>query len=159
MLSMYDTLLSMKSRARWLSSVALMGMALVAACDTDETVAPKPVTPSAIPEAAQPQLGPGQTGAIVIKLLDENKNLITGQFATGFEIKSPSGKIWWATDNAPGDADSTWGVVLLTSLVPGQYRVCAFSTPYGYGVVGQTCRYPGVYAKSTTGEFFDYAPE
>lgn len=156
---MYDALPSLNRRARRLSSLVLMGVALVAACDTDETVAPKPAAAPTIPEAAQPQLLPGKTGSIAIKLFDQNKNLITGQYYTGFEIKSPSGKIWWANDNLQNDADSTWGVLVLKSLVPGQYRVCATSMPYGYGVVGQTCRYPGVYAGSTTGAFFDYAPE
>jgi hypothetical protein len=154
---MYDTL-PFLNRARRLSSLAVLSVALVAACSTDETVAPK--KPAANPEAAQPQLlPPGQTGSIVIKLFDQNKNLITGQYATGFEIKSPSGTIWWANDNVQNDADSTWGVLVLKSLAPGLYRVCAFSTPYGYGVVGQTCRYPTVYAGSSTGAFFDYGPE
>jgi len=157
---MYDALPSLNRRARRLSSLALMGVALVAACDTDETVAPKPAAPVAIPAAAQPQLGPGKTGSIAIKLFDQNQALITGQYSTGFEIKSPSSTIWWASDNqATIDADTSWGVIVLKSLVPGQYRVCAFSTPYGYGVVGQTCRYPTVYAGSTTAAFFDYAPE
>ena len=61
---MYDALPSLNRRARRLSSLALMGVALVAACDTDETVAPKPAALAAIPAAAQPQLGPGKTGSI-----------------------------------------------------------------------------------------------
>ena len=156
--TMYDLLLSLNRRARRFSSFAVFGVALVAACDTDETVAPKPSAP-AVPQAAQPQLLPGKTGSIAIKLLDEQQLQITGQFYSGFEIKSPSGKIWWATDNAQNDADSTWGAVALKSLVPGQYRVCVFSMPYFYGVVGQACRYPTVSAGANVNLFFFYAPE
>ena len=155
---MYDALLLLNRRARRLSSFAILGVALVAACDSDETVAPKQA-PVAVPEAAQPQLLPGKTGSIAIKLLDENQLPITGQYYSGFEIKSPSGKIWWASDNAQKDADSTWGAVALKSLVPGQYRVCVVSMPYFYGVVGQACRYPTVTAGSTVNLFFFYAPE
>jgi hypothetical protein len=132
----------------------VLSVSVLAACDNDEAVAPKP---AAVPTAAQPQLLPGKTGNLVIKTLDQNQNILTQTMAS-FEINAPS-KTWWANDNMDADADTSTGVLVYKSLVPGSYKVCVFSTPSGYGLVGSRCQYTQVYAGSTSGLFFTYAPE
>ena len=148
---MYAALPFLRIRGRRLSMLAFAGTALLAACDTEQPVAPKPAV---IPTAAQPALGPGKSGNIAIKLLDQNQNLLTTPFSQ-FKITGPGGNTWYASDNDPQtDADTTVGLLVIKSQAPGQYKACEVGPPIGLGVVGQSCQYTDVFIGSTSGLFF-----
>ena len=152
---MYSTLLSMRHRAARRAMLAFAGTVLIAACDTDEPVAPKP---AAVPEAAQSALLPSKTGNIVIKIFDQNQNPWTQPFS-GFQITGPTVATWGVDDNQQPDTDPTTGVLLLKSLAPGTYKVCEFGPAIGFGVVGNSCQTTQVFAGATSGLFFVNAPD
>src|SRR6185503_6592774 len=77
--TMRTTLLAIFRSPR-LSSIVLVGSATLAACNTDQPVAPK--APE-IPAAAQPALLPQNSGSLVIKLVD-GANAIIPLSGAGF---------------------------------------------------------------------------
>jgi hypothetical protein len=156
---MYVALPSMRRRAHRLSSLAVFSVALLAACDSDEPVAP---TPATVPTDAQPQVLPYKTGTLVLKLIDQNQNIVPQLLPdvhAKFAITGPNNKTWLVTDDSLPDADPTPGMLVLKSLVPGMYKACEISTPFGFGVVGQSCLYTQVYSGATSGLFFVHAKE
>jgi hypothetical protein len=156
---MYVALASLRRRAHRLSSLAVFSVTLLAACDSDKPLAPKPAT---VPTGAAPQLIPYKTGTLVLKLVDQNQNIVPQLLPdvhARFAITGPTNITWQATDDSLPDTDPTPGMVVLKALVPGVYKACEISTPFGFGVVGQSCLYTQVFAGATSGLFFVHATE
>jgi hypothetical protein len=156
---MYVALPSMRRRTHRLASLAIFSVALLAACDSDKPLAPKPAT---VPTDATPQLLPYKTGTLVLKLVDQNQNIVPQLLPdvhARFAITGPNNKTWVATDDSLPDSDPTPGMLVLKALVPGVYKACEISTPFGFGVVGQSCLYTQVYSGSTSGLHFVHAKE
>ena len=156
---MHAVLPSTMRRARWLSSLAVFSVALLAACDSDEPVAP---TPATVPTDAQPQVLPYKTGTLVLKLIDQNQNIVPQLLPdvhAKFAITGPNNNTWLVTDDSLPDTDPTPGMLVIKSLVPGAYKACEISTPFEFGVVGQSCLYTQVFAGATSGLFFVHAKE
>ena len=156
---MYFAFPSMRRRVQRLSSLAVISVALLAACDSDKPLSPRPVT---VPTDAKPQLLPFKTGTLVLKLIDQNQNIIVPLVPDDhakFTITGPNNTTWTVTDDSLPDTDATTGMLVLKSLVPGMYKACEISPPLGFGVVGQSCLYTQVYAGATSGLFFVHAKE
>jgi hypothetical protein len=155
---MRTTPITFDRRSLRLASIALLGTAMLAACDTDEPIAPKA---TAVPAAAAPSLLPGKTGSVVIKLLD-GANAIIPLTGAGFTVEGPGQTTWTIMDAGPNDQkydkDSTAGVILIKNMTPGQYTFCEKLPPAGFGVVNPSCQTTGVYAGSTSGLFFHNLP-
>ena len=110
------------------SRAALLGLALLAACDTDEPVAPSSVK---VPDAAQPAVIPIRTGAVRITTVDEGGTLLpvnTLQYRVT-DSQNISVDVW---DNGQKDSDPKVAVITLVGLNPGTYTVCQVSGPTGY---------------------------
>src|SRR4030095_6573420 len=154
---MHSTLLSFNRRALHLSSIAIVGAAAaLTACDNDQPLAPKaPAT--AAPTAANPSLGIGKSGNLVLKIVDKNSNLISTGLAQ-FKVTGPNGVPWWANDNGQYDSDSTVGQIVVKNLSPGDYKACELGPPNGYGVVGSSCKSTTVYVGATSGLWFTHGP-
>ena len=154
---MRTTLPSLYRRPLRLSSVALVGMAVLAACDKDQPVAPK--VPE-VPAAGAPYLGPIFTGAMVIRLVD-GSNTILPIAGAGFNVEAPNKVTWTAMDVAGYDnydKDPAAGVILRNGLAPGQYKVCEGLTPTGYGVVNSRCQTAVVTGGAATTLTFGHLP-
>jgi hypothetical protein len=156
---MYVALPSMRRRAHRLSSLAVFSVALLAACDSDEPLAP---TPATVPTDATPQLLPYKLGTLVLKLVDQSQNIVPQLLPdvhAKFAITGPNNNTWLVTDDSLPDTDPTPGMLVIKSLVPGAYKACEISTPFEFGVVGQSCLYTQVFAGATSGLFFVHAKE
>ena len=147
---MYAALPLLNRRAHRLTSLAVFGVALLAACDSDKPVAPKPAT---LPTDAALQALPYKSGTLVLKLIDQNQNIIPHAFPdvrATFAITGPNNSTWQVTDDSLPDTHATAGIIALKSLVPGTYKACEISPPIGFGVVGQSCLSTQVYAGVTS---------
>ena len=156
---MYAVLPSIRRRAHRFSSLAVFSVALLAACDSDKPVAPKAAN---VPTDPQPQVLPLKTGTLVLKLVDQNQNIVPQLLAdvhAKFAITGPNNTTWLVTDDSLPDTDPTPGMLVLKSLVPGIYKACEIGAPFEFGVVGQSCLSTQVFASATTGLSFVHAPE
>ena len=157
---MKSTLLSLDARAVRRASIALFGIALLAACDSDRAVSPTPAAAARTPDAAQPVLNPLQkTGAMKLLMVAQNQAPVNAPGGE-FKITGPGANpaTFTAKDNGPGDADMTLGVILLNGMQPGMYQLCMTVPPGNYGVLAPTCRGAGVIAGSTVGHYWQIRP-
>jgi uncharacterized surface anchored protein len=118
-----------------LSPVALLGAALLAACNTDQPIAPKPIV---VPTAAQPNIGPANSATLVIKVVDQNQNVISKPGAQ-FKLTKSGQASWSETDGGQDDSDPALGVIQLKGLAPADYQVCEIVAPFDYGLPTQAC--------------------
>lgn len=149
---MNSTLLCLETQAVRRVAVALFGAATLAACDSDQPVAPTPrVEPNvAQPVAAQPVKNGGLTGSIVLKLVTGNAAVVNKSGAE-YKVIGPAFATFSVKDNDPTlDADPTDGVVLLKGLALGSYKVCETLPPINYGVSAPGCKYTDVFAGATS---------
>jgi hypothetical protein len=154
---MYDALPSYSRSARALLALAFGSVALLSACDTDQAVAPSPAATA--PSKPNEALSPLNSGNLVIKVVDQNQNPITNAaFVTGFKVTGPNNITWVEWDEDGKDYAPGMGVVLRKNMTPGLYKVCEFSPPPTYGVVGMSCRFANVYVGATSGVVFTNLP-
>ena len=155
---MHTTLLPVFRRSTRLSSIVLVGAAMLAACNTDQPVAPKPPE---VPATAQPAVLPGNSGSLVIKLVD-GANAIIPLTGAGFVVQGPSQTTWTIVDAGPNDqqydADPTAGVILIKNMSPGQYKFCETLPPTGFGVVNPLCQTVGISVGTTSQLVFHHLP-
>ena len=120
---MLFTLLSFDRSARRLSSVALVGLAALAACDNDQTIGPNP---AAIPTgASQAKVA---NGSLFITIVDHN-NTAPSTVGAQFTVADANNGIGlFLVDNGPGDTDPTPSVLRMTGLL-GSYTVCQTAAP------------------------------
>jgi len=145
-------------RSPRLSSIVLVGSAMLAGCNTDQPAAPQ--TPE-IPAAAQPALLRQNSGSLVIKLVD-GANAIIPLTGAGFAVEGPGQTTWTIMDAGPNDqqydADSTAGVILIKNMSPGQYKFCERIPPTGFGIVNPSCQTVGISAGVTSQLVFHHLP-
>ena len=98
---------------------ALLGVALLAACDTDKPIAP---TTTNVP-TAQSALFPIRTGALRMTVVDDQGNLVTGWGAT-IKLTDSQNNIVTVQDQSMKDGDPNVGRLVLAGLNPGLYTVC-----------------------------------
>jgi hypothetical protein len=136
-------------------SVAVIGAAMLAACDSDRAVAPS-TTPSAkTPISANPA-GNITTGTVVIKTGGPNGSLLTGAV---YNVSSAAPAQFIITDNGPGDYDLTPGVITLKGVpVSWDLHVCQVLVPAGYEIDHEPCQVAKIYTNSTTTLEFFSAP-
>ena len=134
---------------------AFAGVMLVTACDTDEPAAPKRV---AVPTEPSQALSPLKSGNLLIKVVDQNQNLITAGPVTGFKVTGPNNNSWIEWDENNNDWASGMGIILRKNLAPGTYKYCQIYPPGDYGVVGLSCKTATVYVGATSGIVFTDAP-
>ena len=125
---MISTLLSFDSRALRRASLALAGVATLAACDNDKALAPNPAQAPDAPSAAiLPKI---KTGALLISIVDQNNALPTTA-GSQFTVQRQGGTAFVATDNAGNDKFAAIGGILL-HVLPGKYTVCQLAAPAEY---------------------------
>ena len=83
---MISTLISFDRSVRRLSSLALIGTAVLAACDDSETTGPKP---AAIPTAASPIISVAKPGTLRIMIFDQNGTANVMIVGYRYEHKDP----------------------------------------------------------------------
>ena len=149
---MDKTLLSFDRRALRRASLAVVSVALLAACNTDTPLEP---TAARIPTAAQPTVVPNGLGNLVWTTVttEANKKILIGgaKFTvTGSRMSKT------VIDNGQNDGDLTWGRLKLVGLQPGTFNVCEQIAPVGYVLSTQACHLLTVYANGTTTDEFTH---
>jgi len=135
---MNATMLSFDRRGLRLSSLALLGVAVLAACDTDRSVGP---SPTVIPTTAALAKGPaaGKTGGkVLISIVGKNQQPVTVAGAQ-FSLAIAGQAAITAIDNGAQDADPTAGVVQVKGLTGGTYTVCETATPTDFALPTSNC--------------------
>jgi len=152
---MFTTLRGLPLATMRAASLALATISFVAACDTDQQVAPKPAVQMTTPAA---QLGPTikLTGSLAWKVTDLSANLLSG---THFTVTGPTKATWIVGDNGATDGDKTTGNFKLAGLTPGSYQVCQTGVGGYYALPAVPCQNADVVAATTTdaGTFVDRA--
>jgi len=155
---MRTTLLAVFRRSPRLSSIALVGSAALAACNTDQPAGPKA---PAIPAAAQPALLPQNSGKLVIQFVD-GANAIIPITGGGLVVEGPGQTTWTIMDAGPNDqqydADPAGGVIEIRNMSPGQYKFCERLPPQGYGIVNPSCQTVGISVGKTSQLVFHHLP-
>jgi len=130
---MRSILLSFERRAGRAASVALLGTAMIAACDNERPTAPVAAQPTT-PSAALFTFG----GALTWKTANTpNQSLIGG---AKFEVVGgPLKSKWIVQDNGPGDSDPVAGQFKLVGVSTGQYQACEIAPPSGYALPWLNC--------------------
>jgi hypothetical protein len=145
--TMRSTLLTLDRRA--LAAVALFGTAMLAACDTDKTVAPTPTATPVIPTTSSEYVIPATTGTVIWRTINATqKMLISG---AKFTVTGPLLYNQTFVDNDATDADTVSGQFRLSKLKPGSYTVCEVAGPTEHTIADPACRGFSIYAGSTTG--------
>lgn len=129
---MYKTLLSNRRRTLRLSS-ALVGVALLAACEND-----RPLGPNAASGPTTPSLSKGKVGTLVITIADK-QNMPPTTLGAQFTVAKSGGPTYIGVDNGPGDGNPTIGVIQM-SLAAGSYTVCQTVAPTDYVMPSQACQ-------------------
>ena len=124
-------------RALRVSSLALAGAVMLAACDTDKTVGPNPVTST--PTAPNLAKAAG-TQTLAITLVDQNANPVTTLAARFKVTNSAGGPGSLVVDNAPNDGNSAIGTILMKGLASGTYEVCQTIAPTDYVLPAAPCK-------------------
>ena len=121
-----------RSGAR-LATLALCGVGFLAACDTDQPVAPKV---PAMPADASPSVRTTTTGSLAWQVVDINAALIGG---AQFKVVGPMRSTWIVADNGPADSDPAAGKFKVAGLNPGRYTVCETAAPAKYVLPATPC--------------------
>jgi hypothetical protein len=141
---MISTLISLDRSARRVSSLALVGAAAVAACDTDQTVAPKPTT---IPTEASAMFV-AKPGVLVITIVDQDGNAPKTVGAQFTYTAAGGGAAYFLVDNGSGDSDPTPNVIRRSNLL-GSYNVCQTVAPTDYVLPSPACQTVSVSSGTT----------
>lgn len=127
---------SMNKGTLFISRAAVFSVALLAACDNDEPVAPKAAQ---VPTSAQPALYPIRTGGLRMTAVDDAGTLVSGD-GTVFKVTDSQNNTVIVQDQLfPKDADPKKGVVVVMGLAAGVYNVCQSGWAEGYLLGTQPC--------------------
>ena len=146
------SMLSLDSRALRRASVAVVSVALLAACDSNRSLEP---TVPTVPTTVQPMVIPNGLGSIVVSTVTTEANVkkLIGGAKLSYQGPRTSGTV---IDNGQNDIDPTWGKIRLMSLLPGTFTVCEIVAPIGYVVFGQSCQQITVVANGIATTEFDH---
>jgi hypothetical protein len=144
---MRSTLLTLDRRA--LAAVALFGAAMIAACDTDKTVAPTQTVNPNIPTTSSEAVIPATTGTVIWKTINATQKMLLG--GAKFTVTGPLLYNVTFVDNDATDADTVTGQIRLSKLKPGSYTVCEIAGPIDHTIADPACRSFGIYVGATTG--------
>jgi hypothetical protein len=150
-----DTILrSRHKRAARLTPAVLRGLSLLAACDTDQPIAPETTKASSVKTASAYRSG--APGAIAFNIVDESQVAVTG-WTSFWLIDSKSDSTFFEDNNAYFDSNPVSGSYLLKGLTPGTYQVCQHNSPTYYLVANPACLTAKVTTAATTviGPFVD----
>jgi len=143
---MFNNLIQLDRRSVRRASLAIFGVALIAACDTDRPTSPAPVKSAAeVPKSAEGMVIPA--GNLVFATVNTSSQLIG---PATFDMTGPWGYHQVVTDNAGLDVDPTLGKLRLNSLAPGAYKVCETKAPPDFALPDSTCHSGMVYGGNTT---------
>jgi hypothetical protein len=145
--------LMLLDRAAVRYAVVALSATLLAACDSDQPLAPKNTE---VPTTANPALLI-KTGTLLMKAVDQNWQVITTSKAT-YKVVGPNQTTWVVTDNSQPDSDPATGVVQMPGMIPGWYNVCETTPPAEYSLPDPPCVPVMVLAGGTFGKWFVHAP-
>ena len=124
----------------------LLGLSLLAACDTNRLVAPETTKASSVKPLAYRT---GGLGSIAWKIVDESQVLVTGY--SDFIVTGPGNHFALVYDaNSYYDSNPAQGSILLKGLVPGTYQVCQNIFPTYYLNANPKCQTANVSTGTTT---------
>ena len=127
---MYSTQLdSRRTLGRY--ALAFLGVAALAACETDRSFAPTTAQPPTSAALAKGKGGGGAGGSLRIALVNKLLGPLSAGGATFTGTKSGQLK-FTVTDNGPNDAEPAVGIVEVTGLTGGNYTVCQTVAPVGF---------------------------
>ena len=127
-------------------SLAIFGVAVIAACDTDRPTSPVAAKPAAeVPKSAEGMVIPA--GNLVYATTNTSSQLIG---PATFDMTGPWGYHQVVTDNSGLDVDPTLGKLRLNGLAPGSYKVCETKAPPEFALPDSTCHSGLVYGGMTT---------
>lgn len=132
---MLSTLIRLDRSTRRLSSLALVGAATLAACDTDKSVAPRT---DAVPSDASPLILQLKPSALIITIVDQNGKA-PKTVGAQFTITAAGGPSVFLIDNGSGDADPTPNVIKRLNLL-GAYNLCQTVAPPDYVLPTTPCQ-------------------
>lgn len=123
-------------RALRLSTIALLGIAALAACDTDRSVGPNPTT---VPVDAALAKSPSKIGGkLVITIVGKNQQPVTVTGAQ-FTLAAPGQAAITAIDNGAQDADPVAGVIQVKGLTAATYDICETTAPTDHVLPTPNC--------------------
>lgn len=134
----------------------LLGVAALAACDTDRSVGPNPAGIPSTAAMAKAPAGGKATGKINITIVDKNQQPLSvggAQFKVMLLATAPI----TVDDNGPQDADPALGAVQVKNLVAGFYSICQSAMPSGYAVSSPVCTSVAVNNGAVSVQFIDLA--
>ena len=151
---MGTTLRSRHKRAARVTPAVLLGLSLLAACNTDRPVAPETTKASSVktPSAYRS----GAPGAIAFNVVDESQVAVTG-YTNFWLINSKNDSTFIPDNNSYYDSNPASGSYLLKGLTPGSYKVCQHDFPTYYLNANPQCLTANVTTAATTviGPFVD----
>ena len=137
------------------TSITMLGLALIAACDSDRAVSP--VATAKAPSAVSAAVQLPKTGNMLIKAytLDAQAPLVPG---AAYKLIGPNLVTATIVDNGAGDNDSVPGVVSLLNIPIGNYYVCEITAPTGYAPADSPCAWWSVFSAATTTTGYFHRP-
>src|SRR4029450_1390413 len=153
-MTMGTTLRSRHKRAARVTPAVLLGLSLLAACDTDQPIAPETTKASAVKTpSGYWSLAPG---AIAFNVVDESQVAVTG-YTNFWLINSKNDSTFIPDNNAYLDSNPVSGSYLLKGLTPGTYQICQHDCPTYYLEANPKCLTANVTTGATTviGPFVD----
>jgi len=147
-----NALVSIDSRTGRRAVVALLGAAMLAACDSDRVVSPASSSAKA-PSSAKPalQLAPG-----TIDIFPLGPGIVVP--STKYTILNPNNTLATAQDNGPGDDNNTIGSLTFKNVPVGNYYICQVEVPSIYELDHEPCRWVKVTSYGITKVWYFSAP-
>ena len=132
---MLTNLIALDRRAVRRASLAIFGVTLVAACDTDRPTSPPAAKPAAeVPTSANGMVTP--VGTLVWATVSSYNQLIG---PATFEVTGPWRYHAVVTDNSSPDIDPALGKLRLANLTQGAYKFCETKAPPGFALPDSLC--------------------
>jgi hypothetical protein len=151
---MGTTLRSRHKRAARVTPAVLLGLSLLAACNTDRPVAPENTKASSVKTPSA--YWSGAPGAIAFNVVDESQVAVTG-YTNFWLFDSKNDSTFIPDNNSYYDSNPASGSYLLKGLTPGSYKVCQHDFPTYYLNANPQCLTANVTTAATTviGPFVD----
>jgi hypothetical protein len=144
--SVIINLILLDRRAVRRASLAIFGLTLVTACDTDRPTSPAAAKPAAeVPTSANGLVTP--VGNLVFATVSSSNQFVG---PATFTVTGPWRYLAVVTDNSGQDIDPALGKLRLASLAQGLYKVCETKAPPEHVLADSACHSGMVYGGNTT---------